>query len=171
MLELLILFLIIVGTYGGLTLLGAVVPGIRLSRSLRGRISLALLFIFTGLSHFFMPEEMARLLPPSIPMRIELIYVTGVLEILGAIGLLIPGLKRLASLALILFLIGVLPANIYGAFNYVVFGSHELGPLYLLIRVPFQFFLIWWAYYFGLRPASASKAGAPAPIGAEPVRS
>jgi uncharacterized membrane protein len=130
-----------------------------------------MLFIFTGLSHFFMPEEMAQLLPPVIPMRIELIYITGVLEILGAIGLLIPGLARLASLGLILFLIGVLPANIYAAFNYVAFGSHELGPIYLLARIPFQLFLIGWAYYFGLRSEPASKASDPAPIGVEPARS
>jgi uncharacterized membrane protein len=150
------LVLIVIGTYGGLTLLNAV-STVYLSRSLRGRIGLTFLFIFTGVSHFLMPEEMAQLLPSSIPMRTEIIYVTGVLEILGAIGLLVPGLERLASLGLILFLIGVLPANIYSAFNYVDFGAHELGPVYLLARVPFQLFLIGWAYYFGIRLLPASK--------------
>ena len=65
-----------------------------------------------------MPEEMAQLLPAWIPLRMDLIAVTGVLEIFGALGLLIPGLARLASFALILFLLGVLPANIYGALNH-----------------------------------------------------
>jgi uncharacterized membrane protein len=157
MLQLLMLLLIVVGTYGGLTWLNTVSRRIHLSQSLRGRLSLAFLFIFTGMSHFFMPAEMAQMLPSIMPFRVEIIYVTGVLEILGAIGLLIPKLARLASIALILFLIGVLPANIYSAITYVDFGAHNLGPVYLLVRVPFQVFLIWWAYYFGIRTPLDSK--------------
>jgi uncharacterized membrane protein len=171
MLQLLMLFVIVVGVYGGLTLLNAAIPSLRLSQSLRGRISLTVLFIFTGLSHFFMPEEMAQLIPAFVPMRTEIIYVTGVLEILGAIGLLVPGLERLAAIALILFLIGVLPANIYSAFTYVDFGSHELGPIYLLARVPFQLFLVGWAYYFGLKMPLHSRDFVLAQTSLEPARS
>ncbi len=155
--QLLLLLLIIVGTYASLTVLDRTVHSLQLSPSLRGRLSLAAFFLFTGASHFFMPEEMASMLPAAIPMRIVIIYVTGVLEILGAIGLLIPGLARLASLALILFLIGVLPANIYSAMNYVDFGAHADGPIYLLARIPFQAFVIGWAYYFGVRTSSRLK--------------
>ena len=157
MLQLLMLLLIVVGTYGGLTWLNAASQRVHLSKSLRGRLSLAFLFIFTGMSHFFMPAEMAQMLPPIMPFRVEIIYVTGVLEILGAIGLLIPRLAQLASLALIVFLMGVLPANIYSAITYVDFGAHNLGPVYLLVRVPFQVFLIWWAYYFGIRTPLESR--------------
>jgi len=123
--QLLLLLSILGGIYGAITLLPIVLPIHALSRSLRGRISLAALFVFTGISHFLMPEEMAQLLPAWIPLRMELITVTGVLEILGALGLLIPRLARLASIALILFLLGVLPANIYGALNHVAFGAHQ----------------------------------------------
>jgi uncharacterized membrane protein len=171
MLQLLMLFLIVVGTYGGLTLLNVAVPGVHLSRSLRGRISLALFFVFTGISHFFMPEAFAEMLPPAVPLRIEIIYLTGLVQILGAIGVLIPRLERLASMGLILFLVSVLPANIYSAFNYVEFGSHEAGPIYLLARIPFQVFLIGWAYYFGLRTLPRSKAIHRAQIGIELARS
>jgi uncharacterized membrane protein len=167
MFQLLLLLVILGGTYGAITLLPAILPLRSLSRSLRGRISLAVLFTFTGISHFVMPEEMAQLLPAWIPLRMELIAVTGVLEILGAIGLVIPGLARLASMALILFLLGVLPANIYGAFNQVDFGAHALGPVYLLARIPFQVFLMGWAYYFGIRllPRHASGAGVNVAVG------
>lgn len=151
MLQLLMLLLIIVGTYAALTLLGAIVPSVHLSPSLRGRMSLAVFFVFTGASHFLMPQEMAQMLPASMPLRVEIIYLTGVLEVLGAIGLLVPGLERLASVALILFLIGVLPANVYAAINSVDFGAHALGAVYLLARVPFQLFVIGWAYYFGIK--------------------
>ena len=155
--QLLMLLVIIVGTYAGLTLLNRAARSLHLSRSLRGRFSLAVFFLFTGASHFFMPEDMAQMLPASIPMRVEIIYVTGMLEILGAIGLLIPGLERLASGALIVFLLGVLPANMYSAINYVDFGAHADGPIYLLARVPFQVFLIGWAYYFGIKALPYSQ--------------
>lgn len=162
--QLFLLLAILVGTYAGLTLLHRAVHSVQLSQSLRGRLSLAAFFLFTGASHFVMPEEMASMLPASVPMRVGIIYVTGVLEILGAIGLLIPRLQRLASLALILFLIGVLPANIYAAMNYVDFGAHAEGPIYLLVRIPFQAFVIGWAYYFGLRrQAGRAYLGASAP--------
>lgn len=92
MLQLLMLLLILFGTYATLTLLQVILPGHSVSVSLRGRISLAALFVFTGISHFVIPEELAQLLPAFIPLRMELIAVTGVLEILGAIGLVIPPL-------------------------------------------------------------------------------
>jgi uncharacterized membrane protein len=76
-----------------------------------------------------------------------LIYFTGVLEFLGAAGVWIPGLTRLAGLLLILMLIGVLPSNIYSAINRVDFGGHGAGPAYLLVRIPFQLFVIWWTYF------------------------
>jgi uncharacterized membrane protein len=164
------LLVILGGTYGAVTLLSAVLPIRSLSRSLRGRISLAALFVFTGISHFVMPEEMAQLLPAWIPLRMELIAVTGVLEIMGAIGLVIPHLARVASIALILFLLGVLPANIYGALNHVAFGAHELGAVYLLARIPFQLFLMGWAYYFGIRLLPrAAGTGVDVALGQEAV--
>lgn len=157
MTNLLILSLIVVGVYGTLTLLNATVPSVQLSRAFRGRVGLSFMFIFTAVGHFLMPVEMAKMLPSFIPLRVEIIYLTGVLEILGAIGLLIPGLERLSSMALILFLVGILPANIYSSLNSVAFGGNALGPAYLLVRVPFQLFLIGWAYYFGIKLTSEQQ--------------
>lgn len=90
---------------------------------------------------------MAEMIPPSIPYRIELIYITGVLELLGAIGIWIPRFVRITGLLLIIMLIGLLPANIYAALNRVEFGGHGAGPGYLLVRIPFQLFVIWWTYF------------------------
>ncbi len=87
------------------------------------------------------------MLPPSIPYRVELIYVTGVFEFLGAIGAWLPHLTRLTGLLLIIMLVGVLPANIYSALQRVDFGGHGTGPFYLLVRVPFQLFVICWTYF------------------------
>ena len=89
---------------------------------------------------------MAAMLPPSVPYRVELIYLTGVFELLGAVGIWIPGLMKITGVCLILMMLAVLPANIYSAFNYVEFGGHQYGPIYLLVRVPFQLFVIAWIY-------------------------
>jgi uncharacterized membrane protein len=67
---------------------------------------------------------MAQMLPAFVPYRVELIYLTGVLELAGAVGLWIPGLAKLTGVCLILMLLGLLPANIYSAFNQVDFGGH-----------------------------------------------
>lgn len=90
---------------------------------------------------------MAAMMPPATPYRIALVYVTGVFELLGAIGVWIPSLRRLTGVLLILMLIGLLPANIYSAINRVDFGGHGAGPIYLLVRIPFQLFAIWWTYF------------------------
>jgi uncharacterized membrane protein len=119
----------------------------RISASTRARVGLSLFFFFTSVGHFIRTEEMAAMLPSAIPYRVELIHVTGVMEFLGAIGVWIPGLMRLAGFCLILMLVGILPANIYSAINHVEFGGHGSGPAYLLIRVPFQLLVIWWTYF------------------------
>jgi uncharacterized membrane protein len=90
---------------------------------------------------------MAAMLPSSIPYRLDLIYLTGIFELLGALGVWIPRLQRLAGFLLIVMLIGVLPANIYAAVNRIDFAGHGAGPVFLLVRVPFQLFIIWWTYF------------------------
>jgi hypothetical protein len=44
-------------------------------------------------------------------------------------------------------LVGILLAHIYSAINRVEFGGHGAGPAYLLVRIPFQLFVIWWTYF------------------------
>ena len=144
--QLLFLLLLLVVPFLVLTLVNRSTR-FRISSSTRARVGLSLFFLFTSVGHFIRTEEMAAMLPPAIPYRVELIYLTGVLELLGALGVWIPGLMRLTGVCLILMLVGILPANIYSAINHVEFGGHAAGPAYLLIRVPFQLFLIWWTYF------------------------
>ena len=145
--QLLLLFLLLVAPFLLLTLAGSWIPALQSASTTRARIGLTLFFAFTGLGHFIRTEEMSQMLPSSVPYRIELIYLTGVLELLGAVGVWIPRLIRVTGLCLILMLLAVLPANIYSAMNRVGFGGHEHGPVYLLVRVPFQLFVIWWIYW------------------------
>jgi uncharacterized membrane protein len=145
--TLLFLLLLLIAPYLLLTLVGSWVAGFKISPAKRARVSLSLFFIFTSIGHFIRTQEMAAMLPPAVSYRIGLIYLTGVLELLGAIGVWIPRLARSTGLLLILMLIGLLPANVYSAINRIDFGGHGAGPAYLLIRIPFQLFTIWWTYF------------------------
>ena len=139
---LLFLLLLLVSPYLLLTLMDRWRIGFKIPPSTRARVGLSLFFIFTSIGHFIKAEEMSAMLPPPfVPYRMEVIYLTGVLEILGAIGVWIPPLMTLTRFCLIMMLICFLPANIYSAMNHVDFGGHAEGPGYLLFRVPFQFFV------------------------------
>lgn len=145
--TLILLLLLLVLPYVILSLVGRGVSGFQISPVKRARVGLSLFFFFTAIGHYLRSEEMATMLPPAVPYRVELIYLTGVFELLGAIGVWIPRLTRLTGLLLIIMLIGILPANIYSALQRVDFGGHVQGPLYLLVRVPFQLFVICWTYF------------------------
>ena len=105
--QLLFIFLLLVAPYLLLTLAGRWFPALQLASTTRARIGLTLFFAFAGLGHFIRTEEMSQMLPSSVPYRIELIYLTGILELLGAVGVWIPRLMRLTGLCLILMLLAV----------------------------------------------------------------
>lgn len=111
------------------------------------RYGLATMLLFTGTAHFTpMKHELARMVPPSLPRPMFLIYFTGICEILGAVGLLIPSLQFAAGIALIVFFLATLPANIYAARNGVTLRGKAATALWL--RVPMQILFIavaWWS--------------------------
>ena len=119
--------------------------------SFMGRTALAVMLLFTGSSHFYKSEEMVQMMPEFLPFKIQLVYFTGVLELLGAVGLLIRQTARWTSIALILFFLCILPANVIGSLKKVELGGMENGTGYLFFRIPLQIFFIWWTYYFGIR--------------------
>lgn len=123
----------------------------RLTVSFIGRASLALMLLMTGMAHFFKTDPMVQSMPEFLPYKTGLVYATGVLELLGAIGLLLPATARISAMALILFFIVVLPANIIGSIKHVELGGMENGPVYLFFRIPLQVLFIVWAWYFGIR--------------------
>ena len=94
------------------------------------RVGLAVMFCFTAAAHFnSMRADMIRMMPPSVPNPELMVTFTGICEILGAIGLLVPRTRRTAAIALIVFLIAVLPANIHAANAGVTFGGRPATPL------------------------------------------
>lgn len=156
--QLLFLLLVLTAPSLLLTLVERWIRGFTVTWATKARVGVSLFFVVTSLGHFMQTQAMAEMLPPSVPFRIELIYLTGILELLGAAGVWIPRLERLTGLCLMLMLIGLLPANIYAAFNYVDFGGHASGPAYLLVRVPFQGFVIWWIYTAAVEQRAAPEA-------------
>lgn len=108
---------------------------------------LAALFIVAGVAHFtFLRKDFAQIVPPIFPNKDGIVLFTGILEILGGIGLLIPPISYWVGIALILYLVAVFPANIYGARNRIPILGKAHPPLW--IRLPFQILLIvliWWS--------------------------
>jgi len=121
---------------------------------LAGKIALAATLLFTSLGHLIYTKGMVLMLPDFIPLKKEMIYVTGLLEVIGAFGLFIPSLSRLTGMLLIVFFLLILPTNIYASIkhlNYETATFDGKGPGYLWFRIPFQLLLIGWTYYFVLR--------------------
>jgi len=80
------------------------------------RISLAAMFLLTASAHWGRRRaDLIRMIPPQFPRPHLLVSITGVLEILGAVGLLIPTVAPFAGLSLSLFLLAVFPANVHAA--------------------------------------------------------
>lgn len=119
-------------------------------------VGLGILFIFTGIGHFIQTEPMAQMLPSWIPERTLLVYLTGVLEFAIAAGFLIPKFRRFTGWVAAVILILFFPANIYAAINHVPMGGHAWGPVYLLIRAPLQAIILFWVYWFTIRPPNTA---------------
>jgi uncharacterized membrane protein len=116
---------------------------------LAARIAMSVMLIFTAIGHFTYTEGMTMMIPDFIPFKTQLVYLTGFIEILAAIGLHIPRLRVLTAWLLILFFVLLLPANIHAAIKHVDFqkGTFEgNGVNYLWFRVPLQLLFIMWTY-------------------------
>ena len=147
--------IVLIVSFGGFWLVNKYMLNERFSASFIGRVAMALMLLMTGSAHFFKTEVMVQSMPDLIPYKVELVYFTGVIELLAAIGLLFDRTAKLTSILLIIFFICILPANIIGSLKRVELGGMENGPMYLVFRVPLQVFFIWWVYFFGkLRAAS-----------------
>ena len=118
------------------------------------RFAMCAMLCFTAIGHFAFTKGMTMMMPPIIPLKNELVLLTGILEILLGIGLLIPSLRIYSAWILIVFFIFLLPANIYAAMKHVDFQRSTFdgnGLSYLLFRIPLQVFFMLWAYISSLK--------------------
>jgi uncharacterized membrane protein len=122
-----------------------------------GRLAMSCMLIVTGLAHFFKSALMIQSLPAIVPFKETMVYLTGVIELVAAIGLLTDRFARITSLLLMVFFVCILPANIIGSLKHVALGGMENGPNYLWFRIPLQIFFIGWVYYFGFKKVRANS--------------
>jgi uncharacterized membrane protein len=115
---------------------------------------LTIFMVGAGSMHFVKTDFYMQFMPPYLPLHRELVYLSGLCEILLGLLLLVPRLSRLAAWGIIALLIAVFPANIY------IYQNPELlpaPPLLHLLRLPLQGVFILWAYW-QTRPTSGMEA-------------
>jgi uncharacterized membrane protein len=106
-------------------------------------LAMAAFYIFVGCSHFFSTGFFKSFMPPTIPFRMPLIYISGMLEIILGIMLLFENTQSLAAYGIMILLVVVFPGNIYNAVD-LWNKKHKLLWL-AIVRLPLQIPLIWWA--------------------------
>jgi uncharacterized membrane protein len=92
-------------------------------------------FIIGGIAHFAITDVEMKIVPPYIPFARATVLVTGVFELLGAVGLLMGGTRRVAGIGLFLLTIAVTPANIYMLQRADLFSVPHWA---LVLRLPLQ---------------------------------
>ncbi|HRP32336.1 MAG TPA: hypothetical protein PKV73_10610 [Agriterribacter sp.] len=121
---------------------------------LSGRIAMSVMLLFTAVAHFVFTRGMTMMLPEIFPYKTAMIYLTGVVEIAAAAGLLIPGWRVITGWLLIVFFMLLLPANIYAAQKHVDYqkGTYNgSGLTYLWFRIPLQVLFILWTYWVAIK--------------------
>ena len=95
------------------------------------RVGLALMFLLTGAAHFGLGRRAAlvAMVPPRLPRPDLLVTVTGVLELAGALGLLLPVTARLAAGCLAMLMVAMFPANYSAARRHLKLNGRPVTPL------------------------------------------
>ena len=91
------------------------------------------------------------MLPPWTPFRLELVYATGLLEVLLGAALLVPRLRVGAGWGCILCLLAFFPANIYSWLAGVNIPGHGSAVEFFLVRMNYQILLICWIWWFAVK--------------------
>lgn len=99
--------------------------------------ALAVMFLFTASAHFTKTKkDFIGMVPKVFPNPRFLVHLTGILEALGAVGLLLPATRELAGLGLALLVVAMFPANVNAALKGIPMRGRPPTPLWL--RVPMQ---------------------------------
>lgn len=107
---------------------------------------MAALYILAGLNHFRAPKMYLKIMPQYIPWHLPIVYISGIVEIILGILLLIPETRTWAAWGIILLLILIFPANIQMAVDFYVRKSPYLWLA--IFRLPLQILLVWWAWWY-----------------------
>lgn len=111
---------------------------------------MGILYVLAGANHFIHEPFYTKMLSGMLPWPVQLVYISGVAEILLGLGLLLPATRSISAIGIVLLLIAVFPANINMALHANNWSS--LAPVGLYLRLPIQLLLIWWAYSYFNKP-------------------
>ncbi|WP_339625148.1 DoxX family protein [uncultured Winogradskyella sp.] len=111
-----------------------------------GLYAMALMYIFAGLMHFIKPKAYTRIMPKYLPNHKGLVFWSGIAEILLGIGLCIPALKVISIYGIIAMLFVFLTVHFYMLSGEK--ASAGIPKWLLLLRIPLQFGLMYWAWLY-----------------------
>ena len=118
-------------------------------RRVRARNAATFLYVPFGILHVLAPDKFLPIMPPAVPMKRQVVIATGVAEIFGGLGLLMPRTRRAASIGLAFYAIGVFPANVYHAVSRKHVPPIPDGWWYHGPRLALQPAFVWWALFAG----------------------
>lgn len=113
------------------------------------RGALALAYAIAGLAHLRSPAGFVAITPAWVPWPEQVVLLTGLAELAGAAGLLIPFLRRAAAIGLALYAVCVWPANLNHALHDIPLSGIQLGWWYHCPRLLLQPAIVWWALWAG----------------------
>jgi uncharacterized membrane protein len=99
-------------------------------------------FILVGIEHFRSPQKFVDIVPNYLPFALLLVYLTGIMEVAGGLGIIYPETRIMAGRFMALFLLAVYPANFYMWTNGIPFNGTKLTTNGHLVRLFVQFLLI-----------------------------
>ena len=109
---------------------------------------LTIVMVGAGANHFINPAPYLGMMPDVLPAHLALVYLSGIAEIAGGLGLILPATRKLAAWGLILLLLAVFPANVNMALNDLPLGEDTVPTWALWARLPLQLVFILWAWWF-----------------------
>ena len=115
-------------------------------------------YVVAGAFHFLRPDYYLPMMPPYLPRPLELVYGSGLAEMLLGALVLVPRTRPAAAWGIILLLIAVFPANVHIALDDVpLFGAKTGAGVWNWVRLPVQGVLIAWAWWY-TAPAASVRA-------------
>ncbi len=112
---------------------------------------LTAIMVGSGVYHFAHPAPYVAMMPEALPAHLALVYISGLAELAGGLGLILPQTRRLAAWGLVVLLVAIFPANINMAVNDIPLDGRDLPTWALWGRLPVQALFIAWAWRFTRR--------------------
>ena len=116
-----------------------------------------------GINHFIMPRTYEKIMPDYVPAHREMVYASGVAEIVGALATMHPKTRRAGGWLLLITLVGIFPANLNMALNAERYPDIPGGLATLLARLPLQVLFIYWVWLAALSDEGAEDSARAGP--------